>query len=245
MGAESSLESSARGGFGGGGRWATAPGEARAPPSPLPPLSLRVSPRLSPPSQARGAPGAGWGGARARGPAAAAQLRRSMAGAAAHLLAWRRGRGRAGEQAAAAGGAGSAAAAPKRTLGGGGGAPELAAAFHAILRPPDRLTDRGDRGDRDPPPPGPPSQPPHSLPLSGLRFPLLFKKKWIRTTEGVSQQIYSLPHLATLVLAQQYFKKSGRRGSNPRPSAWKANALSTELLPQFLVGKDGFEPPKA
>ena len=26
-------------------------------------------------------------------------------------------------------------------------------------------------------------------------------------------------------------KKSGRRGSNPRPSAWKANALSTELLP--------------
>ena len=27
--------------------------------------------------------------------------------------------------------------------------------------------------------------------------------------------------------------KSGRRGSNPRPSAWKANALSTELLPQF------------
>ncbi len=27
--------------------------------------------------------------------------------------------------------------------------------------------------------------------------------------------------------------ESGRRGSNPRPSAWKANALSTELLPQF------------
>ena len=60
---------------------------------------------------------------------------------------------------------------------------------------------------------------------------------WIRTTEGVSQQIYSLPHLATLVLAQQYFKKSGRRGSNPRPSAWKANALSTELLPQFRWAK--------
>lgn len=30
---------------------------------------------------------------------------------------------------------------------------------------------------------------------------------------------------------------SGRRGSNPRPSAWKANALSTELLPQFLWAK--------
>ncbi len=25
---------------------------------------------------------------------------------------------------------------------------------------------------------------------------------------------------------------SGRRGSNPRPLAWKANALSAELLPQ-------------
>ena len=24
---------------------------------------------------------------------------------------------------------------------------------------------------------------------------------------------------------------SGRRGSNPRPSAWKADALPTELLP--------------
>ena len=56
--------------------------------------------------------------------------------------------------------------------------------------------------------------------------------------------------------------ESGRRGSNPRPSAWKANALSTELLPQYVffrfskelahnvnrsikVGSDGFEPPKA
>ena len=26
---------------------------------------------------------------------------------------------------------------------------------------------------------------------------------------------------------------SGRRGSNSRPLAWKANALSTELLPQI------------
>ena len=29
---------------------------------------------------------------------------------------------------------------------------------------------------------------------------------------------------------------SGRRGSNPRPSAWKADALSTELLPQLCLG---------
>ena|SRR3989338_7319660 len=28
---------------------------------------------------------------------------------------------------------------------------------------------------------------------------------------------------------------SGRRGSNPRPSAWKADALPTELLPQKLL----------
>ena len=48
-------------------------------------------------------------------------------------------------------------------------------------------------------------------------------------------------------------KKSGRRGSNPRPSAWKADALPTELLPQFIlmfvdtkkVGRAGFEPTKA
>lgn len=26
---------------------------------------------------------------------------------------------------------------------------------------------------------------------------------------------------------------SGRRGSNPRPAAWEAAALPTELLPQF------------
>ena len=47
--------------------------------------------------------------------------------------------------------------------------------------------------------------------------------------------------------------ESGRRGSNPRPSAWKADALPTELLPLkkspifrcgLLVGEDGFEPPK-
>ena len=28
-------------------------------------------------------------------------------------------------------------------------------------------------------------------------------QRWIRTTEGVSQQIYSLPHLATLVFAHR------------------------------------------
>ena len=43
---------------------------------------------------------------------------------------------------------------------------------------------------------------------------------------------------------------SGKRGSNPRPPAWKASALSTELFPQYNppfqeVGGDGFEPPKS
>ena len=64
-------------------------------------------------------------------------------------------------------------------------------------------------------------------------------------------------------------KKSGRRDSNSRPSAWKADALPTELLPQngpqmyafnnifqhmknkccymvmACVGRAGFEPTKA
>ena len=39
------------------------------------------------------------------------------------------------------------------------------------------------------------------------------------------------------LISQILFSESGRRGSNPRPSAWKANALSTELLPQFLWAK--------
>ena len=40
-------------------------------------------------------------------------------------------------------------------------------------------------------------------------------------------------------------KMSGIRGSNPRPSAWKADALPTELIPLKFVGGGGFEPPKA
>src|SRR6266545_7109876 len=46
-------------------------------------------------------------------------------------------------------------------------------------------------------------------------------------------------------------KWSGKRDSNPRPSAWKADALATELFPlkalpglQMVEG-GGFEPPKA
>ena len=53
---------------------------------------------------------------------------------------------------------------------------------------------------------------PGPLPYQGSALPLSYNSKenkscgqrWIRTTEGVSQQIYSLPHLATLVFAQYY-----------------------------------------
>ena len=46
---------------------------------------------------------------------------------------------------------------------------------------------------------------PYLLKLNGATFDVkaapLRGQRWIRTTEGVSQQIYSLPHLATLVFA--------------------------------------------
>src|SRR5690348_2031779 len=37
--------------------------------------------------------------------------------------------------------------------------------------------------------------------------------------------------------------QSGRRGSNPRPSAWEADALPTELLPQLGAELDGGSTP--
>ena len=43
----------------------------------------------------------------------------------------------------------------------------------------------------------------------------------------------SLPRKCSTTELQQQKKMSERRDSNPRPSAWKANALSTELLSQF------------
>ncbi len=61
-----------------------------------------------------------------------------------------------------------------------------------------------------------------------------------------------LPYQGSALPLSYNSRESGRRDSNPRPSAWKANALSTELLPHnakvftlTVVGKDGFEPPKA
>ena len=45
-------------------------------------------------------------------------------------------------------------------------------------------------------------------------------------------------------LGPQRLPKSGKRGSNPRHSAWKADALPTELFPRNRMGREGFEPPK-
>lgn len=42
---------------------------------------------------------------------------------------------------------------------------------------------------------------------------------------------------STTELYRQFKYSSGRRGSNPRPSAWKADALPTELLPLLLSSR--------
>ena len=44
----------------------------------------------------------------------------------------------------------------------------------------------------------------------------------------------SLPRKRSTPELHRLKEKSGRRGSNSRHSAWKADALPTELLPQFL-----------
>ena len=51
--------------------------------------------------------------------------------------------------------------------------------------------------------------------LKKMRVKLLCKKR----DSDISQNLFLV--------------ESGRRDSNPRPSAWKANALSTELLPRL------------
>ena len=64
---------------------------------------------------------------------------------------------------------------------------------------------------------------PGPLPYQGSALPLSYNSKekknkrgqrWIRTTEGVSQQIYSLPHLATLVFARVSLTSSNRNKKN-------------------------------
>ena len=58
-------------------------------------------------------------------------------------------------------------------------------------------------------------------------FFIFFRELLPRVELGTS----SLPRMrSTTELKQQYV--SGKRDSNPRPPAWKASALSTELFPQ-------------
>jgi hypothetical protein len=51
---------------------------------------------------------------------------------------------------------------------------------------------------------------------------------------GLEPVTSSLPRTRSTTELHRQKKKSGRRGSNPRPSAWKADALSTELLPPIV-----------
>ena len=50
---------------------------------------------------------------------------------------------------------------------------------------------------------------------------------------GFELMTSSLPRMRSTPELHWLKKKSGRRGSNPRPSAWKADALPTELLPRL------------
>ena len=63
-------------------------------------------------------------------------------------------------------------------------------------------------------------------------------QRWIRTTEGESQQIYSLPHLATLefalILSLHYFRASCRIRTND-PEITNHVLWPTELKRHFSL----------
>ena len=65
---------------------------------------------------------------------------------------------------------------------------------------------------------------------------------------GIELMTSSLPRMRSTPELHRLNYLSGKRGSNSRPSAWKADALPTELLPlsglfQGFVGGGGLEPP--
>ena len=70
-----------------------------------------------------------------------------------------------------------------------------------------------------------------------LKYPALdsFKfcgRRWIRTTEGINQQIYSLPHLATLVFSR-FFVSFGRlrcQTLHRRSVIYTSKLLSSSLV---------------
>src|SRR5215475_15461521 len=70
--------------------------------------------------------------------------------------------------------------------------------------------------------------------------------RWIRTTEGISRQIYSLLPLATRAFLQIFVEAkvcwSWRWDSNPRPPDYKSGALPVELRQQDCSGKAGWRP---
>ena len=50
---------------------------------------------------------------------------------------------------------------------------------------------------------------------------------------GIEPTTSPLPRVCSTPELRGRYNWSGRRGSNPRPLAWKANALPTELLPHL------------
>ena len=77
---------------------------------------------------------------------------------------------------------------------------------------------------------------------------ILCGSRWIRTTEGENQQIYSLPHLAALEYSQYLFQCSSfwslLSDSNQRPRDYKSRALAnwakeaghfSAILPRLLT----------
>ena len=74
-------------------------------------------------------------------------------------------------------------------------------------------------------------------------------KRWIRTTEGVRQQIYSLPHLATLVTSQIVCPERTDSALHRIPSeafVLPLPGLCGDLSPssrRLSEPMEGFEPP--
>ena len=54
---------------------------------------------------------------------------------------------------------------------------------------------------------------------------------------GLEPVTSSLPRKCSTAELHWHLFLSGKRDSNPRPSAWKADALSTELFPQNIRGR--------
>ena len=65
-------------------------------------------------------------------------------------------------------------------------------------------------------------------------------QRWIRTTEGVSQQIYSLPHLATLVFAHSLLIHLPLQVRFSIAMQRYCFFLNLQTILRFFSKKDGF-----